>query len=93
VIDTKAVRELAERMDSNGRVPIPSALTCRDAARALRQCADEIDAKDAIIKQQGELIERIRMERDTLRELVREALGRNPPPGWGERAEKALEGK
>jgi hypothetical protein len=30
-------------------------------------------------------------ERATLRELVREALGRNPPPGWAERAEKALE--
>jgi hypothetical protein len=59
MIDTKAVRALADAAEEewdNEIIP-----------KTLRQCADAIDAKDVIIKQQGELIERIRLDRDALR--------------------------
>ena len=72
--------------------------------RAWRQHRDEIDAlraDNAAMRKENAaqsvdidtlytVVNDQRAEIETLRELVREALGRNPPPGWGERAEKAL---
>ena len=49
MIDTKAVRALADKHETRFE---------GNTAYMLRQCADEIDAKDAIINSQREALER-----------------------------------
>jgi hypothetical protein len=55
MIDTKAVRALADHVNAEDSRPF---LWIPVAQKALRQCAAEIDAKDAIINNQREALER-----------------------------------
>jgi hypothetical protein len=109
VLDTKAVRALADRCNDAADSVVENlsgphglsldetklVLGMRDffneVQTMLRQCADRIDAKDGIIKQQGELIERIRLERDALREILDDApLDEVSDRAWCDRVDKAL---
>jgi hypothetical protein len=50
-------RALADRMDDNAALPIPSVWACRGAAAALRSAADQLDAQKAEIERQWQPIE------------------------------------
>ena len=62
MIDTKAVRAAADRAEKWSKSPAglrntPQEYALFDSAKSLRQCAKEIDAKDAIINSQREALE------------------------------------
>jgi hypothetical protein len=99
MIDTKAVRALADRLSSRrkwheARGGDDGGTWLEDeAADMLRQCADRVDMLETSNALGIETIRESKVDIDTLRELVREAYHR--PYGaqsydWYRRAEKAL---